>query len=758
MCFRDIVVSLLVLFVLRPDLNAAIRVEPMTAGATVSGMVHDAATGETIVNATLRIQGTKLGAYTNKSGFYSIRGVPEGNVIVIVSCIGYERMELPVTLTMNESLKMDIRLTRTMIQAGEVSVTASKLDEDRRISISQVNVPVTQVSQMRIGGEADLFRAIQMLPGVLTSSQISSGLFIRGGSPDQNLILLDGMTVYNPTHLFGFISAFNTDAVKDIELMKGGFPAEFTGRMSAVLNVTQKDGNRQSHEGNLSVGLISTRASIQGPIGKGSYFLGGRRTYFELISALLPQDEDSPIPEFNFYDVNARVMQELGPNDRLTLSGFLTSDALDWNAVSTSFDIGIGNRASALKWTHVYGDNLFSSVTLSASRYRNGFGGNNAGFEFAVNNSIVDYTGKAEFEWFPINGMTVKTGYEGTYYTFVYGQNLSGDRSNSDTASTFNLEEHDHIHAVYAQTNLRVLDRLSVQAGVRANYWDFSGIASLDPRLAARYEIDDRMSVKVAWGIFHQYLRLASAPDFSFFDTWLPTDSTVPAGKAHHYIVSVENQINEDMTFSVEAYYKSLNNINELNNTQTQARSVSDIFFIGSGEAYGVELFLQRRYGRLSGWVGYAIGWVEGTFANINDGNPFRPKYDRRHDLKITAMYDISERFDVAATFVFQSGQSYTGATSWGQARIPGATIGSGLIQPSQRWGLRLPPSHQLNLSATYHTTLFGLPFRINADIYNVYSRADIWFRYFDLTKPVPEVKDSRLLPVIPTVGFEIKF
>jgi hypothetical protein len=356
------------------------------------------------------------------------------------------------------------------------------------------------------------------------------------------------------------------------------------------------------------------------------------------------------------------------------------------------------------------------------------------------------------------DAMTVKAGYEGTSYNFTYKQNFSGSTQGGSNDAVFMLDIWDNTHSVFGQLNVNVTDDLSLQGGLRANYWSTSDLATLDPRLAARYQLFDNVAVKASYGQFHQYLRLATVPDFSFFDTWLPTDNTVPASRADHYILSVETQPWDGFDLNVDLYYKNLENINELNQTQTRARTVKEVFYVGRGTAYGAEIFLQKKVGQFTGWIGYALGFVEAQFDSINRGAAFRPKYDRRHDFKVTGLYRFNEQWEVGGTFVFQSGQSYTGATSRLQGDFPGVGGGNGIIVPSQRWGLRLPNSHQLNLNVNYITTLFDLPFRVMLDIYNVYSRRDIWFRFYDLNKTVPEVTDVRLLPIIPTLSCELKF
>ncbi|MBL7989338.1 MAG: TonB-dependent receptor [Chlorobi bacterium] len=732
------------------------------AGATLNGYVTDTETQETLIGATVAIKGTKLGAYTNKSGYFSIPNIPPGRHTVSISSVGYERKEEEIEVGPSESKKLTFALTPKAVAKQQITVTADKEVEKRQIDVSRVNIPVEQLRQIRIGGESDIFRSLQYMPGILTSSQISSGLYIRGGSPDQNLVLIDGSTVYNPSHLLGFFSAFNPDAIKDVDLIKGGFPSEFGGRMSAVLNLTQKDGNRNEFEGVGSIGAVSSRLSLQGPLGKGSYFVGGRRTYLDLLMGLFPEDKANPFPTFNFYDLNAKVTQDVSDNDRISLSGFTSEDKLGLSGAGFDFNIGMGNRTGALRWTHIFGDNLFTVLNLSASRYHNGFSGEQSGFKTKMENVINDYTAKATVEWFASNDLTVKAGYEGTKYRFDYLQNFTGKDSVGQSGqlggAATNLTVDDWMHAGYGQINYQITDLLSLQAGLRASYVQLADTVVFDPRAALRYQWQEDIAFKAAWGIYHQYLHLASLPDFSFFDTWLPTDSTVLPGRSEQYIFSVETTPLEGYGLNVEGYYKKLYNINEIDQYETNGKNVNDLLFSGNGTAYGAEILLQKKTGDLTGWVGYALGYINAKFDSINYGKEFRPKYDRRHDLKIVAQYKLNERWEIGASFSLQSGQSYTGATSRFNSNLPGEDPGVPITVPADRYALRLPASHQLNINANYNTTLFGLPARLLIDIYNVYSRRDIWFRYYDTTKEVTEVTDVRLLPILPTVALEVKF
>lgn len=735
--------------------------EGMLASATLSGYVLDAETGEKLIGATVVFPEHRIGAPTNVSGYFVVKGIPAGTSTLRVSSIGYEDLEVELTFADGESMRRNFELKPAVQEGDVVTVTAER--DRREITISEVEIPVEQLAQLRIGGEADVFRALQFLPGVLTSSQISSGLYIRGGSPDQNLVLIDGATVYNPSHLLGFFSTFNPDAIKDVDLIKGAYPAEYGGRLSAVLDLRQKDGNTNEFEGVASLGLVSTRLSLQGPVGNGSFFIGGRRTYLDLITGLLPEDPENPFPDFYFYDVNAKVTQTFGEDDVIQVSGFASQDDLSLEGGGLAFNLGLSNYVGGIRWTHTFADDLFFSLNTNYSDYTTGFTGENSGFFFEAENSIRDVTAKGKFEWYQSEDLTIKTGFDLTSYRFNYFQNFSGDTTSATESGTndtgqVNLTVDDWTTAGYLQANYALNDVLQLQGGVRVDYFNLSNTVTFDPRGALRWQMTPEVALKAGVGLYHQYLRLATQPDFTFFDTWMPTDSTVTPAKAVHYVLSSETELIEGFDLNLDLYYKKLNNISELNNTITNAENVADVFYSGDGEAYGAEVFLQKKTGRLVGWLGYGLGWVNARFDSVNGGREFRPKYDRRHDLKVVAQYELSDRWDIGASFTFQSGQSYTGATSRFRTQLPDGTGDYDLVVPSQRYGLRLPPSHQLNLNVNYNTTIFGLESRLLLDIYNVYSRRDIWFRFYETDGETTEVTDVRLLPIIPTLSLEVKF
>lgn len=761
---KDIFRLTLLLILIGLNVLLANENSPSRENGLISGFVYDKATKEPLVGATVMLEGTRFGALTNKMGFFALNDIPPGTYKLKISFIGYEKHSEQISLPAKSTFRRDFYLSTIEVTTMEVSIEAEREIEHREITISKINVPVPQLKKLRIGGESDLFRSLQYLPGILTSSQVSSGLFVRGGSPDQNLVLLDNMTVYNPTHLFGFISTFNTDAVKDVDLIKGGFPAEFGGRTSSVLVLTQKEGARNRISGGTGLGLISSKAMLQGPLMNGAWFISGRRTYIDLIKPLIPVDPATPLPDFWFYDVNTKVTQEFGANDRLSLSGFLSQDLLRYGGFGVDFDISIRNQAGNIRWIHILGQNIFSSTTLSYSIYKNWLIGKAADYLFKIENSIKDLNLKTNYDWYLTPLLTLKFGYEFSRFEFSYIQNFSGtetDTSNREgvtPAGILDISPRDNNHSIFFQTNYNLTELFSFQVGLRAYYWSLKDAFLFDPRIAFRYQINEKVAAKLAVGLYHQNIRLASIPDFSFFDTWLPTDSTVPAIFSMHYIFSLETEPIDGVDVNFDLYYKTLRNITELNVNTIAPKTVGDVFYIGNGHSYGAEIFLQKKFGKFVGWIGYALGFITVQFDSINLGIEFRPKYDRRHDFKLVFQYLMNNRWEFSATFIFQSGQSYTGATSVLLSRLPEQSAGRGKVIPSQRYGLRLPPSHQLNLSAVYNFKTFGLESKLIFDIYNVYNRRDIWFRYYNTKQSLPKVEDVRLLPIIPTISYEIKF
>ncbi|HET6510669.1 MAG TPA: TonB-dependent receptor, partial [Candidatus Kapabacteria bacterium] len=415
----------------QPILEKPIPEKPIadSVSGSISGFVRDSASGEPIIGASVQVRELKRGARTNKAGYFILYLPANNEHLVEVTSVGYRAFRETIRLRPDEKRTLEVKLSAAAVQGGEVVVEKDRDREREAPKVSTVTINPTQVAQLPKAGEADLFRTLQLIPGVKTSSEISSGLYIRGGSPDQNLILLDGSVLYNPSHFFGFFSTFNSDAIKDVELIKGGYPAEYGGRLSAVLNVTNKDGDREQSHGKFSIGLISSRATVETPLGTGAVTLSGRRTYLDAIMSATGLKEELDLPDYNFYDLNAKITQNPANGDKLSLSGYLGRDILDFSdpAAGASVLLKWGNRSGSLDWMHLFSEDVFSQFNLSASSYFSELVLGSSGEDFIRDNDILDYTLNGSLEYSPNEHHQFKFGLQSTLYNFKflvqYGKN-----------------------------------------------------------------------------------------------------------------------------------------------------------------------------------------------------------------------------------------------------------------------------------------------------------------------------------------------
>lgn len=729
---------------------------PDSNDAILSGYVKDSASGETIIGAKIQVRALKRGAVTNKSGYFALY-LPSGvSHIVEVSSIGYAPSILEVRLNENQQKTITFILSSSAVMGQEVVVQTDREKEMREApQVSRVSIQPAQVAMLPKAGEADLFRILQLIPGVQTISELSSGLYVRGGSPDQNLILLDGSTLYNPSHFFGFFSTFNSDAIKDVDLIKGGFPAQYGGRLSAVLNVTNKDGDLYNTHGKFSLGLISSRASIETPIGNGALSLSGRRTYIDLILDATGLTEELEIPSYRFYDLNGKFTQDLGDFDKIAVSGYGGSDALSLSSdnAASRVSVGWGNQAGSVAWTHIFASNLFSRFAINGSHYFSlsefGLGDNS----FTFDNDIRDYSLHGDIEWFSGGNNLLKTGFQLSQYEFKLNIKAGNNPPNAD------IDLKPIYWAAYVSDEWKPNEEIAVTAGLRVDGITSNGDIGIDPRISARYILNENVTLKASYGIYHQYLKLATNPLFTAFDLWMPVDSTQAASKASQYVLGVATVPWEGYSLEVEAYYKDMSNLVEIKPNIVTGNSLDDIFFLGNGYSYGLEFFLQKQIGDLTGWIGYTLAYNRRTFPAINDGETFPPIYDRRNDLNIVGTYRINDRWTVGSAFIYATGQSYSQTTAYYVAYEPDYA-GKPIPIEGSKNGLRLPPYHRLDLSATYSFGLFSdtRNAELNIDIYNVYNHRNVWVRRTEPGTNPPKVEDIKLLPILPTFGIQVKF
>lgn len=722
--------------------------------AILFGFVRDKANKESLPYANVFIKELKIGAATNIEGYYAIPNIPEGEYEVHFSLLGYLPQTVKINTKENKRITQDIYLSDQAVQVTEVIISADIEDEKRATQTGRIVMHAKDIASLPTIGEADVFRALQVMPGVKATSEISSGLNVRGGSTDQNLILLDGTVVYNPSHLFGFFSTFNNDAIKDIDLMKGGFPAEFGGRLSSVLNVTNIDGDRVNSHGKASLSLLSTRVTGEGPLGNGSWFLSGRRTYFDQFVALAGWDKgDDPLPLYFFYDANAKINQDFGQDDKVSLVGYLGQDDLTWGLGQNELSINMrwGNRTGAAKWTHVFDPKVFSNFTVSYSRYVARTTVNFGGTEFGQNNSVNDFSLKGDIDFFATNEHLIKLGVWWSQYRITYVELGDGE--------PYEFLFRPAQIAFYGQDEWRLDEWWTLQIGARFEYQDLSKESSLGPRFNARYNINEASSIKFATGIYYQFLTavpVGTDNGFSPFDIWVPINEKMNPSRSYDFVLGYETREIEEFNISVEAYYKIFKDILFFKREISHTKDVKELFHIGSGNAYGAEFFVQKKLGNLTGTFGYTLAWTNRKFPELNRGETFMPKYDRRHDVSATGSYQLDENWKLGAVFTYATGQAYTRGVA--RFDVDAHWNNFNITMPGQLYNHRLSPYHRLDLSVTRRASFFGLEGSWYFQVFNVYNRRNVWFKQFDNSKNPPDITDVRLLPIIPTFGLDFKF
>ncbi|HET6512503.1 MAG TPA: TonB-dependent receptor [Candidatus Kapabacteria bacterium] len=723
----------------------------------VRGVVLDAANEQPLIGARVAIPELKIGDVTNAKGEFEITNATRGIFTLRTTMGGYNDRETTVRIFGDTTIRVAM-LTKTVV-GKDVVVESTRERQLEERSVSRVTVtPETLDRIPAVGGEKDLFRVLQLMPGIKSLSEISSGLYIRGGSPDQNLIRLDGAVIYNPSHMFGFFSTFNTDAISGIELYKGGYPAEFGGRLTSVLNVSTKEANLDSIAGQTSISVISAKQTLEIPFYDGSFLVSGRRTYIDaflnLIGAESLLDSGQRLPQYYFYDVNAKLTQNFGEWDKMSLSTYFGRDVLGYpQQRGTSINLAWGNTMAAANWTHIFNEKLFSNATASYTRYQTGSFGNftNSGFEF--DNGVKEYSGQFSFDYKPDPSNNFEWGggvsrFEFTFFNSV-GTTNEPLKDTSGVPFYFNA---------FAQHDWRLTDRWQILYGVRAEWMQLSDVVTIDPRITASYKFLPDWSVKLSAGVYHQYFHLASLGEFSFFDLWIPAVSPLPPSRSDQYILGISGYPMEGYYTSIETYYKLLTNIVDYNETKFLSNDINEIFPRGSGKAYGVELFFEKREGPLTGWIGYTLAWVKHRFDELNKGMEFSPKYDQRHDVQLVANYKINDRWEIGATWVYATGQAYTSALGYYDVGLDEIEQYADMTVPGSRGNRRLPAYHRMDASASYSFKMFGYPAKASLQIFNVYNHRNVWFRSVDADERPPIVEDILLLPILPTLGIEVSY
>ena len=723
--------------------------------ATLSGFVTDADNGESLPLASVVLTQVQLGAASNSSGYYAVKEVPAGTYEVVISYIGYKSWRDTLAFS-DQDVRLDVALQVESVDLEEIVIQAERPEElEQATQSSFIALQVEPLQQMPAIGEADLLRSLQLLPGIQSASDISSGLYVRGGGPDQTAILLDHIPLYNPSHLFGFFSTFNPDAIKDVQLYKGAYPAAYGRTLGAVLDVSNREGNRQHFSGRGGVSLIASRLLAEGPVGQGSWMMAGRRTYLEpVLSAVRSFDIDIPL-NYYFYDFNGKVNQRWG-DDTFTVSTYWGQDDLrvDIEEENESFvDIRWGNRAVTARWTRVFSPTLFGHFMAAGSSYESILSFSFFDTPFGVTNSIRDWSLKGDVDYFANRDHTLTLGFLATLFEFDYSQSFNQEEES--------LYQKSVLASAYVQDEWQAGPTTRLRLGGRGTYFSVGDRLHFAPRLSLSRALSENIRVKAAAGMYRQYLQLITTETFSGGDFWVPLDNSVEPGRSYQGVVGTEWNPSKRYQLSVETYYTDLANLVVLDNAvavDSEGTRSEDIFKSGgSGWASGVEVFLQRRTGALTGWIGYTLGWTRRTFSELNRGLAFPPKYDRRHDLSFVVSYQAG-KWRLGSNLVYATGQAFTPASARYSLREPATGSLQDYVLPAERNSARLLPYHRLDASANRKFGLWGLDVEFYLQIFNLYSRRNEWFVQFDTNNPETEPEVIKQLPIVPTLGFNFSF
>lgn len=738
--------------------------------ATVSGFVRDSETGETLVQATVAVEGTGRGAATNAQGYYALAGVAPGPAVLRVSYVGYAAQRFELTLAPDEARRLDVALVPEGL--GEVVVEAgTSLADERPPGVSEV--PIRLVQRLPAVFEADLFRSIQLLPGVKSANDFSSALYIRGGSPDQTLILLDGTTVYNPTHFFGFFSTFNTDAIKDARLYKGAYPSTYGGRLGSVLDISSRDGNRNRVAGNATVGVLASRVGVEGPIGgRGSFMLAARRSTLEpLLGYLRTTPDSAAVPEsFYFYDVNARVGVDLTARDRVSLSAYAGQDQVAVGfGEDSDFTLNYGNRTVSAAYHRVLTGTVFAQARATASRYFSYPVGTVAETTFRRPNTISDYSGRLDVEWSPTGSADFRAGAWGGLLDLRLQAEFNGE-------TTIDFHNPAGYGSGYVQTRLRPGAGLAVTAGLRAEYFQSltddqnaaaddanAGYLRLSPQVQVERSFGDGLVLQASAGQYHQFLSLISNEAFSGFDTWVTTGVGVPPQRSEQAVVGAKARLGSGYRLDVEVYGRTMRDLFDI---RPEIQDVSglayrELFRFGEGYAYGTEVLLEKGTGWLTGLLSYTLGVTRRRYPDEPAfRETFAPKYDRLHDFTAVATADIGRGWSLTGVGTYATGQAYTApASRYEVGGLPFASSSAdGLYSPALN-NARLAPYHRVDVGLQREGRLLFLrDTELQLQVVNAYSRRNVWFVTYDFGEnPVQQTQVTQL-PRLPNVSFTVRF
>ncbi len=763
---------------------------------TISGYVREEISGETLIGVNIFPANHKIGTITNSYGFYSLTLPETDSIVLLISYVGYTSEN--VKLSLHRNIELNISL-KPGIVLNEVTITADKTQhQSESVKMSTLNLQPAQIKNVpSLLGEKDVLKVLQLMPGVQKGSEGSSGFYVRGGGPDQNLIILDDAVVYNASHLFGFFSVFNGDALKSVELTKGGFPARFGGRLSSVLEMHMKEGNKEEWHGEAGIGLISARATVEGPLkkGKSSILLSGRRTFADLFE--LPFSK-SGLPHYYFYDFNAKINFDFGRNNKLYISGYFGQDKYNTNTNTSEYTEKAGyhwgNSTGTIRWNHLFSDKLFSNTSLIFGQYNFNINDKyydikeDAHYYAEYNSGIQDFSLKYDIDYIPGPNHLIKFGLISTYHKFnPYAFVEKDEMYNKNIQEKTN--EHGIESGLYAEDTWQPYPSLKINAGVRISSFIANKKQYLfpEPRITAAWHFQNDIALKGSFSIMNQYIHMLSNTGVGLpTDLWVPaTDKTRPQRSQQVALGFVKDFKEKNFSFSLETYYKTMNNVLAykegssfiiLNDVASAAQqNWENKVTLGRSWSYGAELLLQKNTGRLTGWIGYTLSWTPMQFDSLNFGKKFYSRYDRRHDVSVVAFYKLSNNITLTGTWVYGTGNAislpsatyraysdtYALGSSSRNANIFGYSGGVG-FDYGQKNNFRMAPYHRLDLGIQFKKEKKWGERTWEISVYNVYNRMNPYYYYLGYEyhddKSYGVIKQVTLFPFIPSFSYNIKF
>jgi hypothetical protein len=761
---------------------------------TISGYIKDSLSGETLIGANLGIKSAGKSIVSNGYGFFSIT-LPQGTYQLTGSFIGYQSKEIVIEL--KEDKIFNVLLLPNSAVINNVTVVSRRRDNNvKTAQMGKFEMNVNTAKALpAFFGEVDILKTLQLLPGIRNAGEGNAGFYVRGGGPDQNLILLDDAVVYNTGHLFGFFSIFNADAIKNVTLIKGGMPSQYGGRLSSVVDVAMKEGNRNKTQVDAGIGLIASRFSIQGPLlkNKASYIVSARRTYVDAFAKpLIKKTSDFYGSGYYFYDVNAKFNYQFSEKDHIYLSGYFGRDKFTFNNAARSFKtlIDWGNSTATLRWNHVFNKKLFSNTTLVYNDYKFGLDGTQNNFKINLSSGIRDLNVKTDFDFYPTPEHKLKFGVQYTFHTFLPNV-LSGNQDSVVFTPSNATKKYANEYAAYLQDDWEINAKLKLNVGLRFSLFQQVGkytyyqqdangnnvdstiygsgqlvksYGGIEPRATFRYALNETASIKAGVTRNLQYIHLVTNAGSTLpTDLWVPSTLRVQPQISWQYAAGFFKNFKEGMfETSIEAYYKTMQNQIEYREGYTPSlKDPEEDFVFGNGWSYGTELFINKVKGQFAGWIGYTLSWTWRQFNELNQGQKFPSRYDRRHDISVVGNYELNKNWKFSTVFVYGTGSAISVPERF---YFINGTLSQ---QFSSINSYRMNPYHRLDIAATYtpkHKKQRKYTDNWVFSIYNVYSRLNPYFIYFDQEGSAAQgnlkvsAKQVSLFPILPSITWNVKF